>query len=185
MNSQSIMRYCGGAAIVSALLYVVSVVAWMGGDPTGAPPPLAATAYAVGSLLFLAVLYALFLIHRGESFALSVGAVLLLGVSVVASLFLDPSDLSNPLIPILNACYGVGALLLGWLALRSPRLPNGVGILAMLMGALSLAMLPFMFAGATETVEAVNLVIGLLYVVWLCWLGWIFIKSVSTSAQPA
>ena len=46
-----------------------------------------------------------------------------------------PDRLGNPAVVGLTVCYGLGVLLLGWLAYRSPRLPQGVGILAMVMGA--------------------------------------------------
>lgn len=185
MNTQSTLRFGGIAAVISALLYVGSMVLWMGAGDAGAPPPLAAAAYAGSSIVFLVTLYALYLLHRSESAALSLAALLLLGISMVASLFIDPTDLGNPVVIALTACYGVGALLLGWLALRSPRLPSGVGILALLMGVLSLAMLVPMATGAADLVGIANLVVGVIYVAWLLWLGWIFVKGSAGQMQPA
>lgn len=185
MNTQSTLRFGGIAAIISALLYVGSMVLWMGAGDAGTPPPLAAAIYATSSILFLVTLYALYLLHRSESAALSLAALLLLGASMVASLFIDPTDLGNPAVIVLTICYGAGALLLGWLAIRSPRLPNGVGILALLMGVLSLAMLVPMASGAADMVGIANLVVGILYVIWLLWLGWIFVKGSAGQMQPA
>lgn len=185
MNTQSTLRFGGIAAIISALLYVGSMVLWMGGGDTGAPPPLAAATYAASSIVFLVALWSLYVLHRGESSALSLAALLLLGISMVASLFVDPTDLGNPLVFGLTVCYGLGALALGWLAYRSPRLPRGVGILAGLMGVLSLAMLVPMATGAADLVGIANLVVGLLYVVWLLWLGWIFVKGSAGQMQLA
>jgi hypothetical protein len=184
MNTQSVIRFGGMAALVSATLYVVSIGLWMGAGESSAPP-LAAAAYAVSSLIFLATLYALYVLHRRESAALSLAALLLLGVSMVASTFVDPTDLSNPIVLALTVCYGLGALLLGWLAYRSPQLPQGVAILALIMGVLSLAMLAPMTMGAAELVGIINLIVGLLYVVWLVWLGWILIKIPLATVQPA
>lgn len=51
MNNQSIIRYGGIAAIVSAVLYVVSMVIWMGAG-TSSSPPLATATWAA-NLSFL------------------------------------------------------------------------------------------------------------------------------------
>ena len=48
MNTQSTLRFGGIAAIISALLYVASMVLWMGAGDTGAPPPLAAASASAG-----------------------------------------------------------------------------------------------------------------------------------------
>lgn len=184
MNGQSLFRYGGIAAIVSALLYIVSMVVWMGAGEAAAPP-LAAAMYAVSSVIFLVTLYALYALHRDEAPGLSLAALLLLGISMVASLFIDPTDLGNPLVYALTCGYGLGVLLLGWLAYRSPRLPTGVGILALVMGVLSLAMLVPMVMGAGEVVGIVNLVVGIIYIVWLMWLGWIFVKGSASQTQAA
>lgn len=185
MNNQSILRYGAVAAVVSAALYIVSIALWMSAGVAGTPPPAAGTAYAVSSIVFLATLFALYTVHRGEAPGLSLVAVLLLAVSMVASLFIDPTNLSNPLVLILTACYGVGALLLGWLAYRSPRLPNGTGILALLMGILTLIMIPFIVAGSADLVGIFNLIVGLLYVVWLLWLAWVFFRGTAAAVQAA
>jgi len=185
MNTQSTLRFGGIAAIISALLYVGSMVLWMGGGDAGAPPPLATALYAASSIVFLVTLWSLYVLHRSESGALSLAALLLLGISMVASLFVDPTDITNPTVIVLTICYGLGALLLGWLAWRSPRLPSGVGVVAMLMGVLTLAMLVPMAAGAADLVGIANLVVGVLYVVWLLWLGWIFVKGSAGQMQPA
>ena len=184
MNTQSTLRFGGIAAIISALLYVASMVLWMGAGDAGAPPPLATATYAASSIVFLVTLWSLYVLHRSESGALSLAALLLLGSSMVASLFIDPTDLGNPAVFGLTICYGLGALLLGWLAWRSPRLPRGVGILALLMGVLSLTMLVPMATGAADLVGIANLIVGLLYVVWLLWLGWIFVKDSAGQMQP-
>ena len=184
MNSHSSLRYGGIAALISALLYVVSMVLWIGAGDSGAPPPFATAMYAASSIVFLVTLYALYVLHRDESSALSLAALLLLGISMVASLFIDPTDLGNPAVFGLTICFGLGALLLGWLAWRSPRLPRGVGLLAGLMGLLSLAMLVPMAMGAADLVGIANLIVGLLYVAWLLWLGWIFVKDSAGQMQP-
>lgn len=185
MNSHSIMRFGGYAAIASALLYLASIVLWMGSGDAGTPPPAATALYNGSSILFLVTLFALYRLHGPEAPALSLVAALLLAISMVASLFIDPTALDDPRVLLLTACYGAGALLLGWLAWRSPRLPRGVAILAVLMGVLTLLMLPMMLAGAADITGIANLVVGLLYVAWLLWLSWIFLKGNTATAQAA
>lgn len=182
MNNQLLMRLGGFAAIVSAVLYLLSIVLWMGADPTGAPPPLASTAYAVSTITFLMTLYALYLFHRREAGSLALVTALALAISMSASLFIDPTDLRNPVTLTLTVLYGVGALLLAWLAQRSPQMPRGMAILLLLMGVVTLAMTPFMLNNAVELVGLMNLVVGLFYVIWLFWLGWRFVQQQAVAA---
>jgi hypothetical protein len=74
-------------------------------------------------------------------------------------------------------------LILGWLAYRSPRLSKGIGIAALLTGALSLAMVPFILAGAAEMVGLLNLLLSLPYLVWLGWLGWHLLRHSAMVVQ--
>jgi hypothetical protein len=74
-------------------------------------------------------------------------------------------------------------LILGWLAYRSPRLSKGIGIAALLTGAFSLIMVPFMLAGQAELVGLLNLLVSLPYLVWLGWLGWHLLKH-RAAADP-
>ena len=148
MNNQSTLRYGGIAAIATALLYTVSIVLWIGAGESAAPPPDAAAAYAASSLVVLVTLYALFVIHRSESPVIALIAVLLLAVSSVASILMDPTNLEIPMVLILTVAYGIGTLMLGWLAYRSPRMSLGMAILLFLIGLLSLGMTPFMLMGS-------------------------------------
>ena len=65
-----------------------------------------------------------------------------------------------------------------WLSARAwgnaciPKLSKGIGIVALLTGAFSLIMVPFILAGQAELVGLLNLLVSLLYLVWLGWLGW-------------
>jgi hypothetical protein len=185
MNSQSIIRYGGIAAIVSAVLYIVSMGLWMGAGEAGSPPPAAAAAYAASSLVFIVTLVALYVFHRSTSPGLSLAATLLLAVALVAGIFVDPTDMTNPVIMLMTACYGVGSLLLAWLAFRSAHLPRGVAILLLLIGVASLVMILPMVTGAADLVNVANLLIGILYIVWALWLGWVFIRGMAAMSQPA
>jgi hypothetical protein len=183
MNTQSIIRLGGIAAIVCAVLYVASIGLWMGAG-TESSPPLAAAAYVASQAIFFVTLYALYLIHREEAPALILVGVLVLGISIAASFFIDPTDVKNPVVLYLTIGYGVGGLILGWLAYRSPRLGKGIGIAALLTGAFSLVMVPFMLAGSAELVGLLNLLVSLPYLVWLGWLGWRLLKHNALTEQP-
>jgi hypothetical protein len=172
MNYKSVVRYGGLAAIVSAVLYIASIGFWMSGSAAAAPPPAATLTYAASSVVFLVTLYALYLIHRAEAQALTLVGIAVMAGSAIASLFVNTSDTGNPLLVVLAVGYGLGALILGWLAYRSPRLRPGIGIAALLTGVLSLVMVPFMLAGASDLVGLLNLILSVPYLVWLFWLGW-------------
>lgn len=185
MNDQAVIRYGGIAAILCAALYILSIALWGSAGADGAAPPLAGAAYVASQLIFLVTLYALYLIHRNEAPALSLIAALVLLVSIVVSLFIDPTDTGNPMVLLLTIGYGLGALILGWLAYRSPRLTRGMGSAALLTGVLSLAMIPFILAGSTDLVGLLNLILSVPYLVWLVWLGWHFLKGKAGIVQTA
>jgi hypothetical protein len=159
MNTQSIIRLGGIAAIVCAVLYVASIGLWMGAG-TESSPPLATAAYMASQAIFFVTLCALYLIHRDEAPALTLVGVLVLGISIAASFFVDPTDMNNPVVLYLTIAYGAGGLILGWLAYRSPRLSKGIGVAALLTGAFSLIMVPFMLTGSAELVGLLNLLVS-------------------------
>ncbi|MBX3059432.1 MAG: hypothetical protein KF770_23515 [Anaerolineae bacterium] len=185
MNNQSIIRYGGIAAIVSAVFYVVSMVFWMGAGASG-PSPLAQTLYVASQLIFFVTLFTLYVVHRDESPTLVVIGALVLAVSIMASLFIDPTNTDNPIMPLLTIGYGVGALILGWLAYRSPKLNKGIGVAALLTGVMSLVMVPFIMGGASaELVGTLNLGVTVPYLVWLIWLGVYFLQGKTAVPQSA
>lgn len=185
MNNQSIIRYGGIAAIVGAVLYVVSLVLWMGAGTSG-PSPLAQALYVASQLIFFVTLYALYIVHRDESPVRVVVGALVLALSILASLFIDPTDTSNPIVTFLTIAYGMGGLILGWLAYRSPKMSKGIGAAALLTGAASLVMVPFIVGGASaELVGMLNLVVTVPYLVWLVWLGVHFLRGKTAVAQIA
>lgn len=185
MRNASIYRIGGIGAIASAVLYLVSIGLWMSADPNGAPPFLASIAYIISSLVFLPTLYALYAAHRDEAAGMSLVAVVLLAASTIISFFIDPTDLANPFVLILTLVYGAGGLLLGWLAYRSPRMPRGMGILVLAIGAISLVAAVFVSIGSADIAGLLNLIVGILFVVWTLWLGWHFLRVKQAVAQPA
>lgn len=170
MNNSSILRFGGIAALASAVLYIASMGLWMSAG-TVSSPTLATTAYIVSQVAFLVTLYALFVIHRDEAPLLAPAGIGVLAISIGASLFIDPTDMANPLLLVLTICYGVGGIIVGVLAYRSPQLTRGMGIAAMVTGGLSLLMAPFILMGMGELVGLLNLGVSIPYLIWIVWLG--------------
>lgn len=170
MNNSSILRFGGIASLASAVLYIASMGLWMSAG-TVSSPPLATTVYIISQVCFFVTLYALFVIHRDEAPTLAIAGIGVLAVSIGASLFIDPTDMANPLLLVLTLCYGVGGITVGVLAYRSPRLTRGMGIAAILAGGFSLVMVPFILMGMGELVGLLNLGVSIPYLVWIAWLG--------------
>ena len=88
MSSNNLFRIGGIAAILSALLYVVSLGAQFAGDPGGLGQPL----YLASSLLFLVVLVVLYLELRSTAGLLALAGLIFLGATTIWSLFVDPTQ---------------------------------------------------------------------------------------------
>lgn len=153
MKNQSLFRYGGFAAILSAVLYVLSLGVSMSGGAG-----LGATFYILSSIFFLAVIIIEYLHLREQS----------------------------NLLALLGLIYGVGFILFGWLQLRSPERPKGLGYLAMVTGGLSLVGGVTLFAGASFDVFGLfNLALSVPYVIWLVWLGVRYLKGATAGLQTA
>ncbi len=185
MDHQTLFRYSGIAAVLSVLLYIASMIAWMGADPQGVPPALASLLYQVSSVLFLVPLYALYIVLRRNATALVVSALVILVVATIASLFIDATDMTNPLVIALTVAWGAGALLLGLAGLRNAWVPRASNYLLFVMAALAVFAAPFMAMGATNLAGIANLVLGLVYVVWLLWMAFRFFSVQSTGRITA
>jgi hypothetical protein len=83
VDHQSLSRLGGIAAIVSAVLYVVSLGVQFAGGAGG----LGQTLYVISSLLVLVVLVVLYLELRSTTGLLALGGLILLGVTTIWSLF--------------------------------------------------------------------------------------------------
>lgn len=181
MDHQSLSRLGGIAAIVSAVLYVVSLGVQFAGGAGG----LGQTLYVISSLLVLVVLVVLYLELRSTTGLLALGGLVLLGVTTIWSLFVDPTQM-NPLMGVLAMVYGAGFVLFGWAQRGSRRYPGVLGLLAIITGALAIIAGVALIAGASFDIFGLfNLVLSVPFVIWLVWLGWRFLKGRAASAQPA
>ncbi len=185
MSNSNIFRLGGIAAILCAVLYVFSTVVWMTAGTTSSPP-LATGTYIGSQLIFLVTLFALYVLHKEESPVLALIATLVLAAAILLSLFIDPTDTSNPLVILLTIGYGVGAIILGLLAWRSSRLTRAIAITVLLVGVLSLIMVPFMLAGASaDLLGMFNLALGIPYLLWLVLLGLRFLRRETLVVQAS
>lgn len=167
-SNRNLFRYGGIAAIASAALYVLVLATAI--TAGGAPSTVGAMLTIVSTLLFLLAIFALYVAHRSESPGLSLIAMLAAAAGTVGGLFLDPTKIT-PLVGLLALVYGIGLLLFGWLAYRSPNMPRVMGVV-IVAGVLSLILAAVAFVGgSTEIFGLLNLVLTVPYVAWLIWLG--------------
>jgi hypothetical protein len=166
--STNLFRYSGIAAIVSASAYVASLIISIAAPALG---PVAFGCVIISTLLFVVVAFALFRTHQSESSALSLIAFLTSVAGSIGGLMLDPTQI-NAFYAVMSLLFAVGVLVFGWLGHQSPRLPRGLGIVAIVVGVLGLIMTVAAFAGASfDMVGLLNLALTVPYVVWLFWLG--------------
>ncbi|GAB4263101.1 MAG: hypothetical protein Kow0080_01080 [Candidatus Promineifilaceae bacterium] len=175
MKNQSLFRYAGITAIISAVFYVASFVALIAGaNAVGTP------LYWLSSILLVVALVALYVDLRAEAATPALAAFILLTGTTVWSLFIDTS-LMSPMIAFLAIAYGIGSILFGWLQRRSDHHPSGLGNLALATGALALLGGILVLAGAgADTFGLINLVLSVPFVIWCVWLGILYLKG-----QPA
>ncbi|MEK6753710.1 MAG: hypothetical protein AABZ00_15750 [Chloroflexota bacterium] len=173
MSSNNLFRYGGIAAIVSAVLYVLSI----GMGFAGITGILGTVVYAISSLLLLVTLVALYVDLRAESAMLALLALILLGALTIWSLFLDPTNIT-PIFGPFTVVYGIGFVIFGWLQRSSSRYPKGLGVLAIVTGVVAVIAGIALMAGASADVFGLlNLILTVPFIIWSVWLGMHFLKG--------
>lgn len=182
MNNQTLFRYGGIAAILSAILNVAFPVFFLSGYEF-----LATVTFILASLLYLVVLLPLYLDLRTEFQRLSLTALILLGVTTILSLFFDDPINAPTIWGLLSVGTGLGFVLFGWLQYRSSHYPNGMGIVAVITGILIVIPGILVMAGVNPDAIAGPIIpmITVTLVIWLVWLGWYYLKGRSASSQAA
>lgn len=137
-------RLAGLAAFIATFAYLASL--GMTITAVGAGWPIAFIAIIVNALISVAVFAALYLTHRSESPALSLIALFTAAIGALDGLFIDPSKIT-PVVGVVSALYGIGALLFGWLGMRSPGVPLIAGMGALGAGIIGRVMAVIAFAG--------------------------------------
>lgn len=180
MNNQSLFRYGGIAAIVSAALYVLSLGVVFSGHAS-----LGSIVYIISSIFFLVAIAVVYMDLRSAGNWPALIGLLLLGIMTIWSMFIDPTNISPIFIP-LTLAYGVGFALFGWVQLRSSGHPNGLGYLAIATGVIAVIAAIAVMAGASADVFGLlNLVLSVPYLIWLVWLGVNYLKGKAAGLQAA
>jgi hypothetical protein len=73
----------------------------------------------------------------------------------------------------------------GVLALRSAKMPRGMGLLVLVMGLITLVGSALSLFGNAKTGGSIGMYSNLLWFVWFLWLGWHFLKGKAFVGQPA
>ena len=180
MSTSTLFRVAGYSAIVTLVL-------WIGGFAIGAvSPALVGPALALAAIIFLVVIYALYLVHRTESSGLALGATLLTALGMIVSLFAgDPSVPTNAFFyGTCTVVFGVGIVLLAWLAFNSPKMPRGLAIAVLIMGIMSLVAGVFYLGGAgmLDIANLLNFGSIIPSIVWMLWLGRLFLSGKMATA---
>ena len=182
MNTQSLFRYGGIAAIVSVITFIiVLVLIGMTGNSTSS---LVMAAYAITTLTSLVTFYALYVIHRTEAATLSLAALVTVVLSSLLSFGADYNNPSSPLMLGITILYALGGLLYGWLGYRSPRQLRAGGITALIVGGLAALAAIFAAIGSIELADTVLMIANLVWIVWFLLLARYFLaeKQVAPSA---
>jgi len=173
MSNNNLFRYGGIAAIISGVLYVLS----LGMGFAGITGTLGTAVYAISTLLLLVALVVLYIDLRTESAMLALFALIMLGALTIWSLFLNPVNIT-PIWGPLTVGYGIGFVIFGWLQRRSSRYPKGLGVLAIVTGILSLIAGIALLAGISANIFGLlNLILTVPFVIWSVWLGLHFLKG--------
>lgn len=183
MNTQSLFRYAGIAGLISIVAFFLAfALPAMLGEANSA---LVMVVYAVNLLTSLVPLFALYVIHRSEAPGVSLAAFVAAATSSLLSFGVDPSNLASPLMLTVTVLYAVGALLYGWLGMRSARLPRGIGVTALIVGCLAALAAVAAPAGAVEPAGMLLMAANLAWVVWFVWLSYYFLTTKPLAAAPA
>jgi hypothetical protein len=183
MNTQSLFRYAGIAAVISIVAFLLALA--LPAVPGAANGTLAMVVYAINLLTSLVPLFALYVVHRSEAPGLSLAAFVAAAASSLLSFGVDPTNMASPLMLAVTVLYALGSLLYGWLGVRSPRLPHGIGVMALIVGGLAALSAIAALAGAFGPAGMLMMVANLAWVAWFVWLSYYFLTSKSPAAAAA
>lgn len=131
----------------------------------------------IGVLVLTPVFYALYLVHRSESAALSLAGFILwipAGILDIASL-LSPAN--TLLYAIDSIVFSLPFFIFGFLEYRSTEMSRGLALVALLSGVFYLVAGVASFSGS-ETVGMIGGFVGLIFMlVWFAWLARIFLSK--------
>jgi hypothetical protein len=177
MKNNQLFRIAGWCAIIVGLLMVGFHVV-----PSG-------VSGAVGLVLTLGVLlgltvvfYALYVAHRTESAGLSLAGLVFWILALVVNLFGMVNTISTFLGVLGSFFWLLPFLIFGYLALKSSRMPRGLGVVALLAGLSLLIATVAGIMGNESIVNVVALVADVFMLAWTVWLGVVFLSKKFTAA---
>ena len=182
MINNQLFRIAGWCALVVAVLMLAIHVV-----PSG-------TSSIVGMIIELGIMlgltlvfYSLHVAHRAESAGLSLAGLVLWILAFGMNLIGLAGSLSTFLGTVGSLFWLLTFLIFGYLAYRSNRMPRGLAVVAFLIGISLLIESVASLMGSEGVVNVVALVADIFMLVWLVWLGVVFLskKFAATSPIPA
>lgn len=178
MNNNNFFRITGWCAFAAALAMLGAVISFM------LAPILGGILEYLFLLLLIVVFYGLYVTHRSESKGLSLTGLLLLLIAIVVD-GISMSNYGNPTLSNLwYLAFSLPFLIFGFLGLRSPRLPRGLTVLALLTGGIYLVSGVGGFLAGPAFADNVSSVAILSVLAWLVWLWRVFLSAKFASTLP-
>jgi hypothetical protein len=180
MKNNQFFRVAGWCALVTALLMVgIHLV------PSGTSSFLGSVV-SIGTLLGLTIVfYSLYVAHRSQSAGLSlvglISWVLAFGLNLISMVI----NIGTFLGYLGSLFWVLPFLIFGFLAYRSDRMPSGLAVVAFLSGISLLVAIVAGLMGNEAVVNIVSLVADIFMLVWLVWLGIVFLSGKFAAAIPA
>ncbi len=171
MPDAKLFRIAGWCALLSVLLLVGAIFSFAIAEWVG-------VGFEYASLLaLLVVLYALYVVHRRDSAALSLVGLILLPVALVADAVSGANYGNATLVNIWYLTFSLPFLVFGFVIFRSARMPRGVAVLALLVGFVYLVAGAGGFLQGADFADSVSALALLPMVVWLVWLGRVLLSG--------
>ena len=171
MKNNQLYRIAGWCALVTALLMLLIPVV------RSVPPAIGMTLNIVILLGITFVFYGLSAAHRAESAGLSLAGLILWLLSLMLTLVGFLTAISNSLSSLGSLLWALPFLIFGYLAWRSARMPRLLAVLALMTGVVYLLLAVAGFMGSAGFVNSGNLVGDILMLIWLAWLGVVFLSK--------
>lgn len=170
MSSNVLARIAGWSSILSVLLFVPAIALTV--MNSGKDTPLATVLFLLSTAVLAPIFYALFVFHRARAQTVALIALVLGIISVVAGI-IAPTPTSNAM--IFNASSvlgGIALVLFSYLGFQNAKMPRALSIIGILLGVVSIL---------SGVLSSMGMILGSLllplFIVWLLWMGWLFLKG--------
>ena len=173
MSNNNLFRIAGWSAFVTALLMLAFHV-----FPGGVPASVGVVFTIITLLGLTVVFYALYVAYRSESAMLALAGLVFWLLTFILNLIGLVTNSVNMFLSSLGSLlWALPFLIFGFLAWRSVWMPRGLAMLALLAGAVAFVLAVTGFMGSATIVDSGNLVLDILMLVWIVWLGIVFLSK--------